>query len=378
MIWSILPAQISFESKTLASIYRKLPKESQHSFLSSAVVNCQINGTAVKVIAQFGKLNKISHLGLEIFKDNIKSIIPGELSLFLERTFLEDLLINDMQIINDFNRQNRIIMSLDGGAAGNLMFQKFTNVMPVLSDLSTCNVKRDSLKYQITLANSTGREFVINFPVNNNLIRGMDKKELDDLTRLEIKGFRATAQPTMQVDSSEVKQQKAGIYMYPGKSYYNLLFSDIYFVKDGSGFQYLISKSSYIETFTNILLRSWDLGSAKSVNVTQRMYGSNQDHYRLILKDFMGYFVDNGFELYFGIEDSSKNNLTATVVAYNRSLNFINLLAIKTTHEELFKANGQFDITLFTNIPTDNIKNLFGTYADDERRKKYLIEGDLK
>ena len=74
------------------------------------------------------------------------------------------------------------------------------------------------------------------------------------------------------------------------------------------------------------------------------------------------------------MEDTTKSSLKATVIAYNRNLNFIHLLAINTSFNELFKSNGQFNITLFTNIPTDNIKNLFGTYVDDESRRKYLIK----
>ena len=363
-----IKAQPSFISKNLYDIYLLLPKDVAKNILAvETQLSCSLRGYPLLIKIEKNNSGQITHLGLPTNNIGIDSVLPVEFKRFMERKFLEYFLINDMKKIVNINQQNKILMSLNGESLGSLLFSSFDNIIPILSDIRQFSVNRDSLTYSMRLSGSDNQVFDFIFPANQMLICGMDKKELDDNLVRELKLWRSSTSPVPIIGRDQLVPIGNGIYKLPGKTYYSILFSDLFFEKqDTDNFELLFGTADLSKSFSNGLLRSSELCSKKTARITQNMYGKKEEQYTIMLTDLTGYYTTKGFELYFGIEDSLESNLRGTLIAYNRSLNFLDLMDIRTNSEELFNPMGDFRIRLYSNIPTDNIKDLFGRFLPEE------------
>jgi hypothetical protein len=89
--------------------------------------------------------------------------------------------------------------------------------------------------------------------------------------------------------------------------------------------------------------------------------------------DMLGYFK-NSFTLYTGIESRTETGIKAIVIMLNKKLNYIHLLAIDLNDNDLFDKNKSLTASFITNIPTDNIQNLFGNYLPKKEQFKLPIK----
>ena len=105
------------------------------------------------------------------------------------------------------------------------------------------------------------------------------------------------------------------------------------------------------------------------LNIIHKIYGDEKYNYKVNLNDFISFF-SNEFELYFGIEEKTDENMSGTLIIFNRKLNFVNLLYVNTNKNSLFSENPSINAKLYTNIPSDNIKNLFADYDSSNSIKK--------
>ena len=358
-------AQPVFVSATLHDIYRSLPKECvQEINAGNTNLSCSHPGNPLVIKIERNKKDQVTHLGLSFFKSGMDSLLPVEVRHFVERKFLEYILISDINVIVELNRQNRISITLNGGIPGTLLFSSFKDVVPILANLEQCRVKRDSLTYTVGLIDNNGRTFILGIPANQSLILGMDKKELDDQFAWEIKTWKPVPilMPSIPVD--KLLPLENGLYKLPGKSFYSILSADLFFKKTIDNIELMFDTSQISHSFSNGILKAGELCKGKTARITQKLYGQLEESYSIKLADLIGYFRNNGFELYFGVEDSSKTKLRGTLVAYNRNLNYINMLDINTSAEDFFNPGGEVKITLFANIPSDNIRELFGKLND--------------
>ena len=62
--------------------------------------------------------------------------------------------------------------------------------------------------------------------------------------------------------------------------------------------------------------------------------------------------------------------MSGTLIIFNRKLNFVNLLYVNTNKNTLFGDIPIINAKLYTNIPSDNIKNLFADYDSSNNSKK--------
>jgi hypothetical protein len=361
-------AQPVFVSTTLHDLYILLPRECQQSIKAGHTnLPCRLSGNSLLIKIEKDKRAQVTHLGLSFFKSGMDSVLPIEISHFIERKFLEYTLINDINTIRELNRQNRILMTINGGNAGTLLFASFNDVISILTNLEQCKIKRDSLTYTIGLVDNSGHTFIIAFPANQSLIMGMDKKELDDQFSWKIKSWQTNPSSLPVMPEDKLISLENGIYKLPGKSFYSILSADIFFKKKGDNFELMFDTAMVNYSFSNGILKAGELCQGKTAIVTQKLYGQLEESYQIKLADLVGYFKNNGFELYFGVEDSSKIKLRGTLVAYYRPLNYINMLDINTSSADFFKQDGEVRISLFANIPYDNIKELFGNFHPEKK-----------
>ena len=359
----LIEAQSVSVSARLNEVYSMLPLDCKNRIgrCEDNKCTCNINGEQVRVKARFNDSGKLTHIGLNLFTLEEKLAFPPEVLLFMERTFLEYLLIKDVSIIRKKETEDKIDLRLNGNSIGENLFKSINLIIPVLSGSFTFNIRHDSLYYFAEFSQSSST-LQMKFAANNNTITGMDKKEYGEHISALLKNFkRPTDWQIFKPDTASLKPYKDRVKVSVGESYFKSITSCKYYIQNSKGAEPLFSKSYPLESFSNAFLLPFHGNQKIRLQIEHRIYGSEIMKYNQTLADFLIFFSKD-FEFYFGIEENSEKEMTGSLILYNRNLNFINLLSVKTDRISFFGENPVVSAKLYTNIPSDNIKSLFAEF----------------
>ena len=371
--------QIKCASQIVESIYNKLPEACKKEMLMKynaspttdfqSYCNTASNGTYHIV----NSCNGITSIGINCFKDSVKAYYPKEIYLFLERLLLEAN-VNDASVFSSFIDENKISINnnyLNATAASN--FTK--NCLSFINPKTDFGISFDGLKYQ-AIWKTDSKKTSIRFPAKYSLISGMDKKEADETLFCSLTDFaKNTKNIVANIEAppkENLKKYFQGLYILPGNTYFQKLTSDLYYVKseDTTKYKLLYDNMFVAESFTNMLLKPEVTGKKITMVLQHKQYGkvttASLDYLSLIQ-----FFATNAYEAFVGIEKNENNSLTASIIFFNKYLNNLNLIYIETKSSDLFLSDIRLTASLYSNIPTDNIKNLFADYKESE--KKYDV-----
>lgn len=366
---SIVFGQQNFESKNVKNLYNSLTayglKLRNTTVFKDTSESMTFKNLTVRINIDSG--NTVSFIGYNFFPSVSGFPFCPELYRFIESKLLEFSLDKDFSVAIKKASQKKIDMKLNNATPGGF-FNSFSQAINVIKNSKSFKIVKDSLTYITEWDDSTGNQFAFKFPANNILIQGMNKKELDDELSIRLRRTRSAGAIVPDVlNKTELIKQSDSTYLLKGRHYYASISSDLYYLQKDTAFNLLFSPSSPTISLSDLFLKPYLIPQNIQLNIMHIQYGANQVNFSTSLNNFMGYFQKN-YEVYVGIEDTSATHLVATVVIYNRDLNFINLLAVNTTAKDLFNKNGQMNITLHSNIPSDNIKDLFGKYINTNEK----------
>jgi hypothetical protein len=362
---SILFAQTLFESQTVEHVYNLLQKSCEKKTLTDTTIfPCIIDNKNISVKILKNNENKIFQVGMCIFKNTATSPYPNCIYTFLERKLIEYLLLPNNKAVLKKSEEDNINLKFNGSKLGEFSFSEFSKVLDVINDSLRFNLGMDSTFYTARFYNSTGDVLGIHFPVRNTLITGMDKKELDDKLVHQLALHKLSNETFIAIDKNDLAMLTDSIYIQHGKTYFPGISSDKYIIKNNETYSYLFMRNFLSESFSNCFLEELPDMITKKINISH--------HYSMNLNNFLDYFTSD-YEFYFGLEDCSPESLSGTLILRNPYLGFIDLLYIKTTSEQLFNPTSTISCTFYSNIPSDNIKNLFNVPIDENKQYKYLL-----
>jgi hypothetical protein len=213
-------------------------------------------------------------------------------------------------------------------------------------------------------------KITIIFPATNTVISGMDKKEYGEQVMASLKTIKNYANfiPKTPI-KDQFKTYKDDIKVSVGNSYFKSITSTKYYKVTDDVVQPLFSREYPLESFCNIFLMPMEANKKIQLNITHKIYGDEKFDYKVNLNDFVSFFSSE-FEFYFGIEEKTDEHMSGTLIIFNRRLNFVNLLYVDTNKNTIFGENPSVNAKLYTNIPSDNIKNLFADYDSSNTTKK--------
>jgi hypothetical protein len=201
------------------------------------------------------------------------------------------------------------------------------------------------------------------FPANRELIFGTNKKESDFQLNEVLSTQHCTDSvitpyyfPEIVLDSIHAE---TGFFVRKGDFFLLKQLNNNQVCKKGTNNRfYPIFDVRYPEISLKNLLLTPQLQSSLNLHVKHRMYGRFTPEFTMSVNDFTCHF-QNEFNKYCFVEHTSKNILEATLILHNRRYNYIHMLFITVTPKTLFSENGVLEADFSTNIPQDNIKNLF-------------------
>ena len=367
-VCSKLSAQDAFTSSRLNELFAQLPLECKNALSRSTENKCRcgVKGNTLPIKASFNSQGQLSHLGMDLFSFDANLLYPNTVLSFIERSFLEYFVWNDVAIIDKKNKEDKIALLINGKQFNSLSNEKLSGILPILqSDAKDLNIKQDSLYYQATI--SSGKENVkLLFAANYQVVSGMDKKEYAQQIINSLKTYKAKSNLSPSLNPLSLKPYREDLKVNIGKAYYKTISSNTYFKCAGNECEPVFDGQYPLESFTNAFLTAGDFNKDITLSIEQKIYANEKEQYEVELSDYLAYFK-NDFELYFGMENNSEKILDGTLILYNRQLNFINLLYVSASPQELFSTGKRvLKAKFYTNIPSDNIKNLF---AEKENTK---------
>lgn len=277
----------------------------------------------------------VDHIGLRLFADDIRTLDPSPVFDFLERYFL--------QLQFPQGEKTAALMARDDE------FRFECGSLQTLSELKLTDTfvyHCDNHRYIATWSREDHELLCVSFPVEYQLMSGENKIEaenhiLDDIRQTAI------------VHTPDAVDAQSNDY-YIVESCTNRLYS----VGDK-----LVASSRYpAETAANMLL-STEMNGKVLLNMTQLAYGFRKTSAEVDLKQWITFCRNSRCQLFVGIDRVDDNgNVEAVVLAVNKTENYNHVLTVTIPAEVIGMQQGIIEARLYSYVPTQNIRNLFGDY----------------
>lgn len=316
--------------------------------------------------------NYLTSAGLQVFNSQDKKHFPPVVYNFVEMFFLKYFLTDDQKAFFAANDENRIKLYMNGSE---LLYNSFINKPLILDVLINSVNKSSSFKedmYQFHF-NKSNFDLSFSFPANNLLIHSMDKKEADLFLAQSLKYFDPGQKFTPLFDTLNLTKGPNGVFFSNERILHKGVSNQYFLRKADDGYSPIFEKAFYCESLQNEFLVGF-ADNQKKLNINHQQYGHENDNYALTLKDFLQYFrQDNDTDLYFGIESDDEKMLVASLFIKHKYLNSLTILTVMTNTSDMFYPEATYNCKLYSNIPGDNIKDLFGIYDDNTSDKFFKI-----
>ena len=357
-------AQDKFASQSIETLWGKLPEDCQKGLQAQKQYACVLKGSAFRLQNEFDG-NKMVHLGLRLFNDSIKKTDNPYVYSFIERELLK-FILDDEQARNARQKEDKVFLYYSSNFQKRSLLDNPNSIRNVVSDLTGVSIKQDSLSYRVLLLNSNSERLEIEFPKVNALIRGMDKKELDEFIYGEfLKNVKVIQTPRNVLVPGSLKS-KGNILVSEGDSYLIKGFTaNTYYKSEKDSIKVLFQKDSIGESLSNLFLTDLPFSRRTQLELKIRSYGGIDQSASITLGQFLAHF-DSQFKLFFGIESNKPDGIRGSLIIYCPALNYIHLLDVKTTETLLFGNQAKVSAILYPYIPCHNIKELFGKTEKNE------------
>ncbi len=345
-----------FETERMKDTYALLPENLQAAIESHAPdknfrisTDDIIQGSQVKVC--YNSINQICHLGFGLFDDSVAADGYAEAYYFIENSLLDYVLAG----------QASSVLKLSQKRATSF----FLNYKPVTNDIKEMisgivkskKISLNMVDYQFIASGTTyrGDKFSMKFPADINLLKDMDKGQLEDELLLKMKTFASSGNIILPEQDYRGDQRTLnGLYIQKGTYFETDDFrSDIYLSKKNNDEYLPVYSGKYpVESFSNLFI--CNLPSSIDVKLTTILYGNKSDKSTLKLKKMQAFLSENNIT-FFGLQSNEDQLMKATIVYFNPTYRYIHMLVVEAGKLALF-GNGDKTINagLYLFIPQAN------------------------
>jgi len=333
--------------------------------------------SGVSVIIVETDADLIGHIGLDLF--------PGETSpqqnpipLFLERFFLK-LLLQPERLTSSLIAAEKIEIFLDGVPVAEKLRPLPCEMIRFITDADTFRQNSNDRFYIIEWISAGRSSFGLRIPARQDLILGLDKRELDQRLRIALIGAIHDSVTDFSGDPRETGLQleslPSGILIHKGKDFFPGISSRCFYQPATDGPELVFDAAQPGESITNLLLNSHRIPNQIQIRLTIRSLPQSQ---QLIALNQLLRFFGADHDLYAGLADISADSIAAVLVCSNRFFNHLHLLTFQFPRQlSALTLPDTLAAALYPNIRGDNLKNLFGVASDDGsgRRIRIRIDG---
>ena len=354
-----LPAQDNIEIKTPERIARMIESMPMKDIPIQGVFRCPELSNTVMFYTE-ARDGITEQLGARLFPDGIRTnalydpVIIG----FIERLWVELLLRKTTESQISLLKEYGVRIVLGGYPLGSGNFSRLNQALDVINSMNSfsTNIGGGEIDVQIRTAVDNTLHFYI--PPSRDLLFQYDKKEHEE--RL-IRELTTSSKPYRQIDHViNMLPYDDNIWVSGGLCYMiDSLRNDVFLTKSGQ--TVWDSKSYPVETMRNILMSAVVPVrlNGMTLEITPHTYNRDIPKFRVPLSQFLGYIQNQGFEFYTGDAGRNGDRCQCLLVMYNTIYNYLHMLSVSFTPDQLDAGQTVIKADLSTFIPQHNIKNLF-------------------
>ena len=312
---------------------------------------------SVSIAYSFDEHKVLEHIGYRFLASDYP-VDNNVIVRFIERELLALLLSSDVNQTLVYNQVNGLSILLNGQPIRISVLQDRRSLLHLLNNNQGIKINYlDGKNYAVSILLDKGQLLSFNFPADSELITGMDKMERDIRLAVQLKNHTAKSNRIVAPDYSFLQLLRDTIYVDKGDSFMiPQINNDVFYKKIDNSYSLVFDSRLLAETFSNTLIIPADMDY--TVDITHRMYGKRTESYIVNSRDFDDYF-SRDFDRYFGIETLEKEKLTGTLILDDSHAGSIHLAFVSISIDNLLNG-GTMEMQLYSNIPQNNIKTLFG------------------
>jgi hypothetical protein len=353
--------QVFYSQNVLQKLYWSIPETCRiYTFTTDTLVLCHdvVQGDTVPLVFCFDENSVLEHIGFPLLHIGNSSTFNNSVVVrFIERELLSLLLTNDINQTLVSYRENGLSILLNNTPVKQSLLLNKRGLLNLLKTNQGIAVNYDGKKYDVSLVFANEQKLSFNFPADAELLTGMDKKERDIQLAVQLKNHKAKPDSTATPDYSYLQLQRDLVYVEKGSSFMiPQINNDIFYTKIDSTYSLVFDSCFIAETFSNALVVP--ANREYTINITHRMYGNQVKKYTVSSRDFDDYFRHD-YDRYFGIKTTEESKLTGTLILSDRNAGCIHLASVSVSLDNLLNG-GTMEMQLYSNIPTHNLKTLFG------------------
>lgn len=354
---------IVFSMKKLEDIASLLP--SKYLVDRDSIIACpEICGNK-SIVIQYNEKRQVAHLGISMFSKETKEIINNPVCNFVERFLLELTLADDNNEIISMLDHFGILLQSNGKALAAGANNTMSAILSQIEDPVYFTLSKDGNAYTVVWEYGLQKQnmFVMQFPLNRELITGANKIESDNVLFDQLKDNNCDNMPDNNhylTDGAEIIPSGDGnVFICKGDSFVlGIINENRYYKKTAGGYELIYDENFPKESLSNLFLGIFDKNNLK-IHVKHSMYGNFTPEYEMNLNDFVCFFK-NDFKIYTASYQREPGVINATVIFQNKQYNYIHILIINTLKENIFAKNGVISASFRSNIPQHNINSIVG------------------
>ena len=195
----------------------------------------------------------------------------------------------------------------------------------------------------------------------SNAFAQTDKAEADQIIyeMLKSKNLTENWQPGLVIQGNQLKEtNEKGIFIVLGDSFQiKSLRSDFYVSKKKDQWEPINDARYPLESMVNLLLNHIN-DNRHVLEIRHHQYGGKKPTITLPMQNLFDLLARN-MDLYCSVTYINEHEIRAILVFHQRSLNFIHMLELKVETKNLFDTNSTIIGDFYTNIPQNNVKDIF-------------------
>lgn len=348
-------SQVACSNKLLKEIAEQLPGV-QFEKLTTSEYTLPTICKGKSIIVEYNE-GLINHIGVKFFNREVIAQHSTPIFYFIERYFLELLLLPSNDAIKTKMRMDHVHIKTNVFSMANLRKGLQDIIEAVSHDFSvyvTCNNNRYSASCLV------GNKLLakIDFPVRYELITGNTKLEAENSIYPALLVYKTSAYAAP--DEVDMYAYKDSLFC-ANEDYYVTedIISTSYYQKMNENYIPVFDSNELEESVYNLFNADYDRGI--DVEVTQNLYGGKKLSYILPLEKLMDFLRDAGCLMYTGIRKYDKSTVEGVSMAVNMELGYQHMLSFsfdKRIFEE--PTEHKVKVKMYSYIPIHNVSSLFG------------------
>lgn len=347
-------AQVKCSNKQLTELVGLLPDiRLDQGFTGEVIV--PIVSKEKPVIVQRGNDGVINHLGIKFFNRDIIQKHPSPIYHFVERYFLELMLMPSQEEITSKMKLEHVTITSEIFSLKSLKKGLQEIVATVSHDLSVY-ITSNNNRYSVSCLNDNKLLAKISFPVRYELITGFTKLEAENSVYPEL--LMAGKQEYEPLTIEYMSTYKENMFC-ANEDYYVAedIISTTYYNKVNEEYIPIYSSDYLKESVYNLFNSGYDWGV--EADIEQDLYGNKKNHFTVPLAQLANFLKSKNCSLYTGVRKYDKSNIEGVLMAVNMELGYQHIMMF-TLEKSMIdnQKGGKVKIKMYSYVPIHNISSI--------------------